>query len=375
MPFIIVRNDITLMKVDAIVNAANSSLLGGGGVDGAIHRAAGPGLLNECRKLGGCRPGEAKLTGAYRLPCSYVIHTVGPIWRGGGYGEEETLRSCYLNSLKIASGKGCASVAFPLISSGVYGYPRREAIRVASEAIEDFIEDHDITVYLVMFDRDSFVIGADLMGEIEAFVDDHYCEEHADAPSCVYQRTEQTLHDAFSGSATVCAAQAKGKQKPARPKLFGAPNAAAKESFAPPAPIQYQEAAADEVCSESSDLSLEEMLKSMDEGFSQNLLRRIDAAGMKDSECYKRANIDRKLFSKIRSDPGYRPSKATAVAFAIALKLDMEGARDLIGRAGYAFTRSSKFDVIIEYFITQKRYDIFEINEALFAFDQPILGS
>ena len=341
MPFIIERNDITRMNVDAIVNAANNSLLGGGGVDGAIHRAAGKGLLEECRKLNGCKTGEAKATGGYDLPAKYVIHTVGPVWRGGGYGEEELLRSCYANSLRIADGLKCESVAFPLISAGVYGYPKREAVRVASECIEEFLLKHDMTVYLVIFDKASFTISKELMGEVEAFIDENYVSAHEDSERTYMNRMEAALRPIKSKKHALAADSV----------LCGA--------------------SCEAVCEES----LDDMLKNLDESFSENLLRRIDLSGMTDAECYKRANIDRKLFSKIRSDKNYRPSKPTVLAFAIALRLDMDGASDLLRRAGFAFSRSSKADVIVEYFITHGVYDIYRINETLFAFDQNILGS
>ena len=332
MPLIFVRYDITTMRVDAIVNAANESLLGGGGVDGCIHRAAGPELLAECRRLGGCRTGEAKLTRGYRLPCKYIIHTVGPVWHGGDHGEQEQLVSCYRTSLALARKHHCQTVAFPLISSGVYGYPKEQALRTAMDAIGAFLLEHDMTVYLVIFDRSAYQISSRLFADIAAYIDDHYVDAHTDfirsrpCPVSIPVEAQMAPSPAFSPAS-----------RPPR--------------------------------------SLNDRLRHLDAGFSATLLTRIDRSGKKDSEIYKRANVDRKLFSKIRSNPDYRPSKPTALAFAIALELDLNETRDLIARAGYALSRSSKCDVSIEYFISQRNYNIYEINEALFAFDQSLLGA
>lgn len=163
MPLIMLQGDITKMKVDAIVNAAKPSLLGGGGVDGCIHQAAGPELLVECQALGGCATGSAKITNAYSLPCKYIVHTVGPIWKGGTYGEHEKLASCYLTSLALMEEKGCKTVAFSLISAGAYGYPKEQAIQIAVDSIQEFLREHEMTVYLIFFDEGSFQVGKKLL--------------------------------------------------------------------------------------------------------------------------------------------------------------------------------------------------------------------
>ena len=270
MPLHIVRNDITTMRVDAIVNAANESLLGGGGVDGAIHRAAGPELLAECRTLGGCKTGQAKLTKGYRLPARFVIHTVGPIWQGGRHGERDLLVSAYRSSLELALANKCETVAFPLISAGAYGYPKDQALKVAVDTIGDFLLAHDMAVYLVIFDRAAYTISGKLFADIAAYIDDRYVEEHTDS------REKQ------------CRRVAAFMRADEEAELW--------EGVA------------------AAPMSLDEALGQLDESFSQMLLRKIDEAGLTDAQCYKKANIDRKLFSKIRSDVHYKPSKPTAMA-------------------------------------------------------------
>ncbi len=325
MPLEIIRNDITKLNVDAIVNAANSTLLGGGGVDGCIHRAAGKELLEECKTLGGCKTGDAKITGAYNLPCKFVIHTVGPVWQGGNNNEEALLRSCYKKSLELAKENECQSVAFPLISAGVYKYPKPQALKVAIDTISDFLFENEMNVYIVLFDKSACQIGKKLFPDIEEYIDDRYVEEHAILRRSMYLGNR-------------------------------------------PCTASYDE------CSVSAD-ELGSMLEQIDESFSQMLLRKIDEKGITDVECYKKANIDRKLFSKIRSDIRYKPSKQTAIAFAISLELTLPETKDLLQKAGFALSHSNKFDIIIEYCISRGHYNIHEINEVLFSFDQSLLGA
>ena len=334
MPLEIVRNDITKMTVDAIVNAANESLLGGGGVDGAIHYAAGPELLAECKTLGGCKTGKAKITSGYNLPAKYVIHTVGPIYEDGKHGEKALLESCYRKSLALAKEHNCETVAFPLISSGVYGYPKDQALKVAINVISDFLLENEMRVYIVIFDKTAYKISEKLFSDIAEYIDDNYVDEHTD-----YRRESMRMNAPMQASVG----------------LFEADLCECKAML--------------------SDDDLDAKLKQIDESFSQMLLRKIYEKGMTDAECYKKANIDRKLFSKIRSDVHYKPSKPTAIAFAISLELSLDETEDMLKKAGFALSHSNKFDIIIEYFISKGNYNIFEINEALFAFDQSLLGA
>ena len=365
MPLYLVREDITRMRVDAIVNAANSTLLGGGGVDGAIHRAAGPELLEACRTLGGCRTGEAKITPGFALPAAYVIHTVGPVWQGGGHGEREMLAACYRNSLLLAEEKGLDSVAFPLISSGAYGFPKDEALETAVGTVKEFLRDHEMNVTITVFDRESFAAGRERYEDLRAYIDDRYAETHA------VGRPRRNFPEAgFAGNVPPMPFRSEALPQEAK---MSAPRPAGRKKAVKAA---LQDSGAGE-CAAISDreipAGLTEAVKGLDESFSETLLRKIDEKGMTDVACYKKANVDRKLFSKIRSDRSYRPGKPTALAFAIALELSLPETEDLLRKAGFALSPSSTFDVIIEYFIRNGHYDVYDINEALFAFDQPIL--
>ena len=356
MPLEIVRNDITKMQVDAIVNTANPKPIVGGGVDRAIHRAAGAELLAARKKIGAIATGKAEVTPAYGLHAKFVIHTVGPVWQDGGHGERELLADCYANSLKLAAENGCSSIAFPLISAGVFGCPSEIAIAVATQAIRNFLADNDIDVYLVVFDQKAFKISSSLFEDVQSFIDELYIEELLDEEyrgdlrerRRNFEVAGQPPHDTREG---IKALEPLG-QPPAEDAYIDIPKWMRKPK----------------------ERSLEDLLKEVDDTFSEALLRLIDTKGKTDPEVYKKANVDRKLFSKIRNNPAYKPSKATALAFAVALELNLDETRDFIGRAGYALSHSSKSDIIVEYFIQHGEFDIITINETLFAFEQPLLG-
>ena len=339
MPLKIVRNDITKMKLDAIVSATDPAFSGSGGADGSIQRAAGHGSL--LKRLGALRPGEAKLTRAGRLPCKYLIYTVGPVWQGGDRGEAEVLASCYRKCLELAEKKDCKSLAFPLISSGSFGCPKDLVLHTAVSAISAFLLEREMEVYLVVYDRQAYRLSSKLFADIKAYIDDNYVQEQSQLWGKRGLPMSRAM-PAVEGSVEF-------------PELSGEP--------ADLAPLMAARGP-----------SLEELLGHLDESFSQMLLRKIDEAGMSDAQCYKKANIDRKLFSKIRSDINYRPSKPTAIALAVALELPLAEMKELLEKAGFALSHSSKFDIVVEYFVSRGNYNIFEINEALFAFDQRLLG-
>lgn len=329
MPFEIVRNDIVNMKVDAIVNTANPRPIIGAGTDKAVHDKAGARLLLARKEIGNIAVGEAAITPAFDLDANYVIHTAGPIWRDGKSSEEELLASCFRNSLGIAKKKDCESIAFPLISTGSYGFPKPLALQIAVREISSFLMENEMQVYLVVFEKQSFELSEKLFKSVSSYIDANYVSNKMNleyGTSKVRRRDyeEMLLHES-----------------------------------------SY------EITSKMQ--NLDGMLNNLDRGFSETLLDLIDRTGKKDSEIYKKANVDRKLFSKIRNNADYRPSKTTAIAFAIALELNIDETNDLLSKAGFALSQSNKFDVIVRYFIENKKYDIFELNSVLFEFDQPLI--
>jgi len=321
MPLMFERNSIVKMQVDAVVNAANTDLKAGGGVCGALFSAAGRERLGQaCSRIGFCPTGKAVVTEAFDLPARYIIHTPGPVYQDGRHGEERVLRSCYLNSLRLAHSLGCASIAFPLISSGIYGYPKDQALHVAVSATAGFLLDHDMLVHIVLYDQAAFDLGGRIQSDILSFIDEQEVLEAAKA---------QDLRQQGSGFHT----------------------------------------------GHSDFCSINDFDCHLDEKFSPALSRLIKQRGMSEVEAYKKANLDRKLFSKIRSDESYCPSKTTALAFAVALQLDLNETSALLATAGYTLSASQRLDVIVRYFISTSSYDIHEINQVLFSFDQPLLGS
>ena len=409
MPLHIVRNDITRMQVEIIVNAANETLRPGGGVCGAIHKAAGPMLARECALLHGCETGSSKMTDSYNLPCERVIHTVGPIWQGGDHGEEAALRSCYKSALNLAHSEGYESIAFPLISSGIFGYPTKEAFRVATTAILDFLSFFgDMRVYLCIFDKSCLTVSRSLFADIREYIDDNYVErmqneferrralEHKAITHALGRDDKDELlvgeYELINGTPFeedineldyiyFPSSSAEGLASIGSVPIDSECEAAVAASLDSAADTEEAGHKAPSLgfydwraSKEDRKQSLDAWLNQVDESFSDTLMRLIEEHGISNAECYKRANIDRKLFSKIKSNSEYKPSKPNALALAVALELSLDETRDLLQKAGYALSHSSIFDLIVEYFIVNNKFDIFEINEVLFTYDQPLLG-
>ena len=338
MPFEIVRNDIVNMQVDVVVNTANPNPVIGSGVDSGIHKKAGHELLVARQKIGCIDFGDAAITPGFDLDARYVIHTVGPVWKDGSHREEQILSSCYRNSLTLAKEHGCESIAFPLIATGNYRFPKPLALQIAVREISTFLLENEMQVYLVVFGKEAFALSEKLFKSVSSYIDENYIRSKT-----LDEYGTESMYGSRLETRRI-------REQECSDMLVGAA-----------IPI------------DSDDWG--QLLKDLDAGFSETLLQLIDRTGKKDSEIYKKANVDRKLFSKIRNNMDYRPSKTTALAFAFALELDVDETKDFISRAGFALSHSSKFDVIVEYFLVNRNYNVFELNEVLFAFGQPLIGA
>lgn len=390
----IIRNNIINVEADAIVNTANPKVAVGRGVDFVIYEAAGYEKLFAARAaIGEIEPGQAAYTPAFDLKAKYIIHTVGPAWRGGDYGERETVASCYRNSLELAKKLKCESIAFPLIATGTYGFPKDEALRIAIAEISGFLLGNEMEVMLVVYDKESFRVSGKLFSDIRMYIGDSDVEEMS--------LSEASRRSALSGGSVGRASgnmseplykssannSYTGKRKRRRRQLFGKHKE--EEAATKLAPLEdtadeealLEKTVVEEACTDaalpfpSEERSLEERVWHMDKKFQEYLFMLIDRKGLTDPEVYKKANIDRKHFSKIRSNPDYMPSKRTALALALALELSLDETKDLLARAGLALSPSILFDIIIEYCIKSKNYDIYDINCILFEYDQPTLGA
>ncbi len=391
MPFTILRADLARLRADAIVNAANPAPVIGAGVDEAVHRQAGPQLLAARRRIGAIAPGHLAVTPAFGLQAKYVLHTVCPAWQGGGCGEEDLLRHCYARALHTARELGCESIAFPLLAAGTLGFPRSAALNAALRAIREFLTDYELDITLAVYDRASFALSETLLGTVQSYIDDNYVREHRPAsrhtgrfgffrqsrknaqaavpPPPPNSRADEACdRTPFEDTDTLCDTSC--DDAPEEDLFCG--SVPAPQILCNTAPA-VKEAAPSFSAAEAPDWDA--LLQQADAGFSETLLQLIDRSGMTDAEVYKKANIDRKLFSKIRSNPEYRPSKPTALAFAFALELDLDETRDLLDRAGFSLSRSSKFDLVVECFLCRGDYDLFALNSVLFHYDLPLIGA
>lgn len=398
MSFKIIRNNIINVSADAIVNTANPEPTYASGVDLEIYKAAGAKkLLIERKKIGRIDVGNAEATPAFKLSAKYIIHTVGPVWQGGSAGEREAVRSCYENSLKLAKELGCESIAFPLIATGVYGFPKAEALQIAISVFSEFLVDSDMEITLVVFDEKSFVLSDKIFSGVEEFIDNNYVtkkvyeeyetedetrillddDRRGDRPRLMAARSSASMPESMSErrfQAAEMVPQASLGRKPFLKNKKIADSFEEDKETGPQIECEQSEEIAKHIGNNGIHISLDDKVAHIKDTWQENLLHLIDIKGYTDTEVYKRANVDRKLFSKIRSNVNYQPKKITAMAFALALRLNLDETKDFLSRAGYALSPSSMFDLIVEYFIENEVYDIYTINLALFKHEQQLLG-
>lgn len=372
MAFKIVRNDITKMNTEAIVNTANERAVVGPGCDQAIYDAAGYEELLAYRKehVGNVPEGEAFITPGFRLPAKYIIHAVSPLYLGGDDGEEEKLRSCYRKSLQLAKENGIKSVAFPLISTGSFGYPKEEGMRIAVDEMHAFLLENDMEIRLVVFDEKAKALGKRIDPELEEYIDQNYVEDRLSEE----RRSQRRMRsDRMLGAASI----SKQSSMPKPGALFGAVfnkrESARKEEAASAmmsapmmAPVEEaKETCDEEVCADFADVhesKLEERMQHISDTFSQYLLYLIREKKMENAEVYKRAIVDKKIFSKIKNNTDYHPQKLTALCLCVGAKLNLDESKDLLARAGYALSPCDKTDIIFSYFIENEIYDMIELD-------------
>lgn len=379
MPLFIINDDITQLKVDAIVSASNNDFYVTGGVCGKIHKAAGPELLEECKKLNGCETGEAKITKGFKLPAKFVIHTVGPIWLGGNKGEDQLLKSCYNNSLKLAVENKCKSIAFPMISTGVYGYPKYWAMKIAQSSINDFLGklEDDIDVYIVLYGKDTsdyFDIERGVKSYLDFYLTHNDYKKRIDFLRDMDLGRSRTVEESVSFSDYLKEDSLIDSSEPSinNGLMLNSDAKSVSTGLSKTEKINK---------SSNKSVKLEDALNQPEESFSSMVMRKIKEKGINEVECYKAANVNKQIFSKIRSSAGetgenvYQPNKNTALSFAVALKLPLNEANELLGKAGYTFSKSNKTDIIVKYCIENHINDIFKVNDILFTYHQPSLGS
>ncbi len=371
MPFQIVRNDITRMKVDAIVNTANPHPVIGAGTDHAIHSAAGPQLLEARKAIGDIAPGCAVETPAFDLDAKYVLHTVGPFWQGGERGETALLRRAYDAALTLADRLGCASVAFPLMAAGSYAFPREVAMKTAIGAFTDFLLDHEMTIYLVVFGKRATGLAGSLFDGVKNYIDDHYANEKAREEYGDYDvLTERPRADWIRRREAILSTSQAYRPNAAPDMAAAPPGGAASKRKAKPA--QRPEAEAD---AETAAGSLEDYLRLHESTFPEYLIDLLRERGGKDSTVYHRAQISKQLFNKIINNKDYHPKKNTVIQLAIGLRLNLPQTQALLGKAGYVLTSSNKADLVVQYYISRGVFNVVEINIALFDCGLPPLST
>ena len=374
----IIRNDITKVEADAIVNTANPQPIIGNGTDSAIHTAAGPELLKARQEIGEITVGCSKATPAFKLPAKYVLHTVSPVWVDGEHGEKKLLLEAYRSALALAESLGCRSVAFPLLSAGCYAFPTDAALSVALQAFTDHLLDHDLQIFLVLFNAEAFDLAGSIFDDLKSYIDDNYVDERLREENVRFSLADDALPDRQTAGYAPAAENHLLFQR-----ILHKPGKKEEEHRSEARPVEAEDAVRFSIVEEKAEIeaasmtsvrfSLKDVLEQHEPTFSEYLLDLIEERGGKASEVYKRAEVSKQLFSKMISNKDYQPTKSTVLQLAIGLQLDLAQTQALLERAGYALTRSSKTDLVVQYYIERKIYNVTFINAALDDCGLPLL--